>query len=237
MRYTRLIRTTASLSVAAGAVVLLTGGPARGDHHVDGPDDIGSDPRPTDPELTISDAEVVEGTGGTAELTFVLELDRPASGGEGVKFFTQDTVGSANPLEDHEPVLTYVTFPVGATDQAVAVPVVTDSVPEPDEQVMVGVSNPAGLTVADATSAGLIVDDDARRGIPSSGDGQTVVIGGGPALDPTGPPTALDAHLVSETTDQTPERSSALDIWVLAGVSALLVGIYLARTRIARRRM
>lgn len=156
MTYTRCF-TVGIAAIAFTGCAVLTGGPA----FADPPDDLTTNPQPSPPSVSISTPEVVEGTGGANELAFMLELDKPASGGESIRFYTQDGQGSAMPVEDHEPVLVTLVFGAGQDAVAASVPLVTDSVPEANEHVLVKIDQPTGLTIADQTGTGVIFDDDA----------------------------------------------------------------------------
>lgn len=136
---------------------------------------------PTPPTLTMSTPEVVEGTGGPNEMVFTFELDKPASGGESFRFFTEDAQGSALPVEDHEPMLEFPDFGPGDTELTVGIPIVTDDVPEANEHILVQMDHPMGLTIVDGSGTGVILDDD----IP------TLTIDDVTAAEGTGGPTGF----------------------------------------------
>jgi hypothetical protein len=119
----------------------------------------------------MSSPEVVEGTGGPNEMVFTFELDKPATGGESFRFFTEDAQGTANPVEDHDPMLEFPVFDAGDTELTVSIPIVTDSVHEADEYILVQMDHPMGLTIVDGSGCGWILDDDiAIRGRIVIGD-------------------------------------------------------------------
>lgn len=152
----RAAAVTAALA-AAGAALLIAG-PASAEP----PDGYAPNPPspPDPPTLTMSTPEVVEGTGGPNEMVFTFTLDEAASGGESFRFYTEDAQGSALPVEDHEPMLEFPVFGAGDTELTVAIPLVTDSVPEANEHILVHMDHPMGLAIPDGGGTGIILDDD-----------------------------------------------------------------------------
>lgn len=146
-------------ALAAGLVAAVgVAGPALAEP----PDDWAPTPPgpPSPPVLTMSTPEVVEGTGGANEMVFEFTLNKPASGGESFRFYTQDAQGSALPVEDHEPMLEFPSFDAGDTSLTVGIPLVTDDVPEANEHILVAMDQPTGLTILDEDGTGVIIDDD-----------------------------------------------------------------------------
>jgi len=152
----RAAAVTAALAAAGAA--LLSAGPASAEP----PDGYAPNPPtpPDPPTLTMSTPEVVEGTGGPNEMVFTFTLDEPASGGESFRFYTEDAQGSALPVEDHEPLLEFPVFGAGDTELTVAIPLVTDNVPEANEHILVHMDHPTGLAIPDGAGTGIIIDDD-----------------------------------------------------------------------------
>jgi hypothetical protein len=176
MGYPRCFTAPATATLAFAGLAMISAGPA----FADPPDDLTGNPPPGPPAVSMTTPEVVEGTGGPNEMVFTLELDRPASGGESLRFYTEDGQGSALPVEDHEPVLAFPVFEDGQTAVEVSVPLVADDVPEANEHILVTIDEPSGLTIADGSGTGIIVDDD----IPTIGiDDVTLPEGSG---GPTG---------------------------------------------------
>jgi Calx-beta domain/HYR domain len=112
----------------------------------------------SDPSVSVSNASVVEGDSGTANLVFTLTLDGPASGDESVDVSTSN--GTASQPGDYTAVNDTVTFALGETQQTVIVAVQGDTDDENDETVLLGLTNPVGMTVGDGPGVGTIVDDD-----------------------------------------------------------------------------
>ncbi len=142
---------------------------------VDAPDDvtltITDDDRPSTPTLFIDAPSVTEGgTGDANTLEWTVTL-LPASTqrvqvGVAVNSTGTATVGTlrtrAQRGADHgfppEPTLV---FAAGVTTQTVPVTVYGDATPEPDETVVMELSNPSNASLGNATGTGTILDDDA----------------------------------------------------------------------------
>ena len=112
------------------------------------------------PSLSISDATVVEGNSGTTNATFTVTLSGPSSSTVTVSATTADITAVAGadyvPLA---PTTTAILAP-GETSGVVVVPVLGDTVDEPNETFFVNLTVPVGATVADAQGLGTITDDD-----------------------------------------------------------------------------
>ena len=119
------------------------------------------------PTLSIADASVTEGTGGTAQLSFLATLSSAAASEVSVSFETVS--GSAESVTDFTPTSGRLVFAPGETTKAVVVPVVTDSLAEADESFVVRLSAPTGATLARAEATGRITNDDLTPLEPTSG--------------------------------------------------------------------
>ncbi|HEX7153712.1 MAG TPA: Calx-beta domain-containing protein [Thermoanaerobaculia bacterium] len=119
------------------------------------------------PSVTISDFSAAEGNGGSTIFTFVVTLSEPASSNVSVQ--VQTVAGSATANSDFLPLLPFtLTFtPFGPTTREVTVQVTGDFTDEPNEQFTVTLSNPNGVTIADGTGVGTIVNDDAVAAVPA----------------------------------------------------------------------
>lgn len=165
MTHPRCLDRAAAVAAAAVAAAVAAGGAAllgAGAASAEPPDGYAPNP-PTPPEpptLTMSTPEVVEGTGGPNEMVFTFTLDQPANGGESFRFYTEDAQGSALPVEDHEPILEFPAFGAGDTELTVAIPLVTDHVPEANEHILVHMDHPTGLAIPYGAGTGIIIDDD-----------------------------------------------------------------------------
>ena len=107
------------------------------------------------PELSVEDAEVMEGDG---EIVFAVTMDGPSSRTVRVDWATAD--GTAKAGEDYTARKDELVFAPGETRQEAKVPVLDDSVVEPDETFTVKLSNPQGGSLERAEATGMIVDND-----------------------------------------------------------------------------
>jgi len=113
-------------------------------------------PQDIPPTLSVSDASVVEGAADTGtELVFTVTRSGDTSQEATVAFATAD--GTATASSDYAPVSGTLIFGAGETTVVVRVPV------EPNETVVLVLSNPVGATIADGTGVGTIVNDDLPR--------------------------------------------------------------------------
>ncbi|HEX3650462.1 MAG TPA: Calx-beta domain-containing protein, partial [Pseudonocardiaceae bacterium] len=111
--------------------------------------------------FAVNDVTVTEGTGGPATpATFTVSLlGGPAAAPVTVHYATAD--GTATAPADYAATSGDLTFAPGETTKAVTVPVVPDSVDEPNETFALNLSAPsAGVSIADGQGVGTIVDDD-----------------------------------------------------------------------------
>ena len=106
------------------------------------------------PALSIADASGVEGEAAQ----FPVTLSDPSGFEVTVAYSTSD--GTAVAGADYEAVGGSLVFTPGETTATVSIPLVQDSLNEPDENFTVSLSNPANATLATATAEGLIIDDD-----------------------------------------------------------------------------
>ena len=107
------------------------------------------------PELSIEDAEVMEGDG---EIVFSVTMDGPSSRTVRVDWATAD--GTAKAGEDYTARKDELVFAPGETRQEAKVPVLDDTVVEPDETFTVKLSNPRGGSLERSEATGMIVDND-----------------------------------------------------------------------------
>ena len=108
--------------------------------------------------LSISDAGVLEGDSGSADMQFTVTLDPAATGEVTVDWATAD--GTATAGTDYTSGSGSLTFGAGETSKTVSVPVTGDNVDEPNETFTVTLSNPSGASLGRAEGTGTIQDDD-----------------------------------------------------------------------------
>ncbi len=107
------------------------------------------------PALSIEDAEVTEADG---EIVFAVTMDILSSRTVRVDWETTD--GTAKVGEDYTSRKGELVFAARKTRQEATVPVLDDSVGEPNETFTVKLSNPRDATVERAEATGSILDDD-----------------------------------------------------------------------------
>jgi uncharacterized repeat protein (TIGR01451 family) len=114
---------------------------------------------PASPTLAIGDATVnPEGDSATKNADFTVTLSSAAITTITVNYATSD--GTASAPGDYTAGSGTLTFSPGDTSKTISVPVVGDTVPEPNETFNVDLSTPSGATIADGHGVGTIVDDD-----------------------------------------------------------------------------
>lgn len=131
-------------------------------------DDVGSPP--ATPTLAIGDATVnPEGNSGTTNATFTVTLSSASLSSVTVNYATSDD--TATQPGDYTAGSGTLTFAPGDTSKTISVPVVGDTVPEPNEAFSLDLSSPAGATLSDGHGVGTIVDDDRIGGDGGVGSG------------------------------------------------------------------
>ena len=113
----------------------------------------------TAPSVSIGDASVTEGNGGTTTATFTLTLSAPAAQNVTVNYAT--AAGSATAGTDFIAASGTATFIAGATSTPVAVSVIGDTMFEGAESFAVNLSGAINATIADPQGSGTIINDDA----------------------------------------------------------------------------
>ena len=132
----------------------------------DGTGTIGDDdPVPT---ISIANASVIEGTGGTTPLSFNVSLTGPSAVDVSVDYATTD--GTATSPDDFAATSGTLTWPAGTDGtQTATVDVVADPTDEPDETLTVTLANPTGgSSIDNGTATGVVLDDDAAAPVPST---------------------------------------------------------------------
>lgn len=119
---------------------------------------LDDDPPPT---ITIADTSVVEGDSGTPNAVFRLTLSKPAIFDVSVRCATGTNTASAN---DFVSTVATVVFSAGTTNAAFSVPVIGNTVNEPDETFFVNLTLPGNATIARAQAVATILNDDAVPG-------------------------------------------------------------------------
>ncbi|MFA7206844.1 MAG: Calx-beta domain-containing protein, partial [Saccharofermentanales bacterium] len=110
------------------------------------------------PSLSVNDPSVTEGDSGTTTLTFTVTLS--AASGKTVTVNYATAEGTATAGTDYLSASGTLTFSPGETAKTVSVTVYGDTVREPDETVLLDLTNPANATISDAQGVGTITNDD-----------------------------------------------------------------------------
>jgi hypothetical protein len=110
------------------------------------------------PSVVISDVALTEGQSGTKAFVFTLTLSGPSAFTTRVRYETAD--GSAVAGSDYSTRSGEVVFAAGVTTRTVSVPVIGDTVAEPDETFFVNLHTPVNLTIADVQAVGTILNED-----------------------------------------------------------------------------
>ncbi len=109
--------------------------------------------------LSVADVEAAEDAG---EIGFAVALDRPSGSGVTVNYATADP--SMGPVAaagtDYERVSGTLTFVPGDVSRTVRVPLLDDSLDEPDEAFALVLSDLRGATLGRGSALGTILDDD-----------------------------------------------------------------------------
>ena len=145
---------------------------------------IQNDDGATLPTATIDDVSAVEGSAAsTFHFTVTIDRDPPVGSPFTVDFTTVDgTATTAGP--DYGFFSGTLTFTNGgALTQDIAIPIVGDTVIEPDETFTVVLSNPVNGNISDASGLGTILDDDRAAYLAS----MTTTIGNASVLEPDPP--------------------------------------------------
>ncbi len=109
--------------------------------------------------LSISDASIDEGDGGSSMLNFAVTLDRPAIDDVTVDFASSNVIAEAG--DDYAAGNDTLTIPAGDTLAVIGIEIFGDTNLETDEQLIVNLLNPSdNAEIADDEGIGLIVNDD-----------------------------------------------------------------------------
>jgi chitinase len=190
---------------------------------------IDNDAAATLPVLAVGDVSMREGDSGTAELMFIVTLDKAATGPVTVNYATAN--GTATAGSDYVALTGTLTFAAGETSKHVHVVVKGDAVVEANETFSLILSDATGATIADATAVGQITDDDTDEG-PGNGQGKTYLVNSVSGADIVGFNPALDkidlgnANIHSFIVIDTPQGFGFMSPW--SGETVIVQGVRLA---------
>ncbi|MDZ4267955.1 MAG: Calx-beta domain-containing protein [Mycobacterium sp.] len=133
----------------------------------------GQNPAPVLPKVSIADAAVVESNSATANMAFVVTLDKASATPVSIAYATSN--GTATGGSDFTATSGVLTFAAGVTTQQIVVPVAGDTAVEQNETFTLTLSNPNGVTIADGAAVGTITNDDVATPVPGNSSAAFVV--------------------------------------------------------------
>ncbi|MBM4096807.1 MAG: hypothetical protein FJ261_08540 [Planctomycetes bacterium] len=134
---------------------------------------IASDDLPALPSVSMAAASVAEGNTGAVRMFFTLTLSARSTVPVKVRWATEN--GTATAGVDYVASSGEVTFAAGETSKTIPVYVLGDSVFEPNETLLVRLSNPRGGVIGTATATGTIINDDAAPTPPPAANTPTII--------------------------------------------------------------
>lgn len=181
------------------------------------------------PALSVGDVAMREGDSGTAELMFVVTLDKAATGPVTVNYATAN--GTATAGSDYAALAGTLTFAAGETSKMVHVVVNGDTAVEAAETFSLTLSGASGATIADATAVGQINDDDTEQD-SGNGPGKVWLVNSVSGADIVGFDSAVDridlgnANIHSFIVIDTPQGFGFRSPW--SGETVIVQGVRLA---------
>jgi chitinase len=166
---------------------------------------LNDDPAASRPTLSVADALVLEGNSGTQDLAFTVTLSAASATPVTVAYATAN--GTATAGSDYTAASGTLTFAAGQTSQVVHVKVAGDTTREYNETLTLALSSPSGVTIADGTATGTILNDDARPtlniGNASFAEGSASAPGHGTFIVSLSQASGLTVHIQYTTADGT----------------------------------
>lgn len=139
---------------------------------------ITNDEATVTPNITIYDATIVEGFGNPNQALIVVGLDTASLLPVTVNYATSNATAIAG--SDYTASTGTITFNPGVTTQTIAVPILNDSVNEPNETFNVTLSTPTNAAIADSQATITITDtlvSNFNRTLPALVENLTLVDG------------------------------------------------------------
>ena len=133
---------------------------------------IGNASQPSTPALptvSVGNASKAEGSSGTSNLAFTVNLSKASTTPVTVQYATSN--GTATAGQDYVAASGTVTFAAGETSKTVNVVVNGDATVEPDETLTLTLSSPSGATLATSSATGTITNDDVAPTLPTASIG------------------------------------------------------------------
>jgi hypothetical protein len=117
-----------------------------------------ANPAAVAPQISVSDASIVEGNSGATNMTFTISLTQATSLDVSVRYTTADVTAVGG--LDYGGGTGVATIPAGQTSVLVPVGIVGDLQGEPTETFAVNLTQPVNGTISDAQGIGTIFDND-----------------------------------------------------------------------------
>jgi subtilisin-like proprotein convertase family protein len=156
------------------------------------------------PQLSVSDATVVEGNSSTKNLNFVVSLAAASGRTITVQYATADDTATAG--SDYTSRSGTLSFAPGWLTQTVTVTVSGDALVEAVERLVLNLTAPSNAMIVDSQGAGHILNDD-----ETSATGAATVGGGGPKAADTPKLSATSGRDHAMATAFDPARGPASD--------------------------
>jgi hypothetical protein len=110
------------------------------------------------PQVSVADASVLEGNGGSSSMVFTVRLSEPSNRPVSLNYRT--TAGTALSGTDFTAASGTISIAAGVLTNAVSVAVIGDLLDEPNETFGLVLSAPVNARLSDGSALGTIVDDD-----------------------------------------------------------------------------
>ncbi|NJP08844.1 MAG: hypothetical protein HC866_04650 [Leptolyngbyaceae cyanobacterium RU_5_1] len=154
-----------------------------------------SNPNPNSVSVLINDVSLTEGNSGTQNAVFTVNLSSTSNQTVSVDYATAN--GTAIADSDYTARSETLTFKPSETSKKINIPIIGNTIVEPNETFIVNLSRPSNATIQDSRGLGMIRNDDvASRPTPNS----TISAGGlstagssilNPASLPTNTPLSI----------------------------------------------
>ena len=129
-------------------------------------DDTAPMPDPVVVTMSIADASIAEGQGGSAGLTFTVSLSAASMQAVSVAYATSD--GTATAGVDYVASAGTLTIPAGALSGTIVVPVINDASIEQNETLAVTLTSSGEPRLSRSVASGTIMNDDSLPGLVAS---------------------------------------------------------------------
>ena len=126
--------------------------------------------------ISIDDVTVNEGDSGSSNAYFPVSLDFMAGKTLSVDYETSSN-GSITVGSDYTYSRGTLTFIEGDTTNAIVVPILGDTLDEPNETFTMTLSNPVNATISDSSALGTIMDNDPQPTVSFTNDSQSAFEG------------------------------------------------------------